>query len=108
MDKNKILRILPLVFLLAITPLIVYLKVCDTPYGSLAYFAWPLGEKNYDFFSYYKAMAINISALLMLVVILIKRDIKRTYIYIFLGRVPTVCDTVNYIFTFFRGGDSRG
>ena len=85
MEKKKILTILPLVFLLAITPLIVYLKVYDTPYGSLAYFAWPLGEKNYDFFSYYKAMTINISALLMLVVLLIKRDIKKTYIYIFLG-----------------------
>lgn len=85
MDKNRMLALLPLVLLLAFVPLIVYLKVYDTPFGSMAYFAWPLGEKNYDFFSYYKALLINLSALLMLVVLFIRKAVKSSYIYIFMG-----------------------
>lgn len=78
--------LLPLMLLLAVVPLIVYLKV--VPLTGAAFDFWTGQKENLDFFSYYKMVWILISSLLAvgvmaLIVILNGLDrIRGTYYYI--------------------------
>ena len=78
----KNIKLLPLILILGVVPWIVRLKIIPTPIGSLDYLAYPLGENNFDFFSYYKAISIVFLSTLGLVLFLIKRDIVKTKYYI--------------------------
>jgi len=66
-------HLIPMMLLIAIVPLITFLKITNLPKDSVDYLAYPLGTKNYDFFSYYKAIGIIILAPLSMMVTLIKR-----------------------------------
>jgi O-antigen ligase len=57
--KYDLWIILPLIFTVAIIPLIIYLKVVAVP-EELKYFT--NGQDNADFFSYYKMLCLSISA----------------------------------------------
>lgn len=54
--------LIPLIFVIAILPLIVHLKVIPLAGPSFDY--WTGGSENYDFFSYYKGIAAIIAAVL--------------------------------------------
>ncbi|MDA8221036.1 MULTISPECIES: O-antigen ligase family protein [Desulfosporosinus] len=78
--------LLPLMFLLAVVPLIVYLKV--VPLTGASFDFWTGQKENLDFFSYYKMVWILISSLIAvgvmaLIVMLNGLDrIRGTYYYI--------------------------
>lgn len=78
----KKIKLLPLMIILGVVPLIVRLKVIPTPIGSLDYMAYPLGENNFDFFSYYKAVFIVSLSTIGLLLFLIKGEVIRTKYYI--------------------------
>lgn len=59
--------LLPLMFLLAVVPLIVYLKVVQLTGASFDF--WTGQKENLDFFSYYKMVWILISSILAVVVL---------------------------------------
>jgi O-antigen ligase len=71
-DKKSVIEynwylLLPLIFLLAIVPLIVYLKV--VPLTGASFDFWTGQKENMDFFSYYKMVWIIISGSLAVVVL---------------------------------------
>ncbi|OLN32135.1 O-antigen ligase family protein [Desulfosporosinus metallidurans] len=59
--------LLPLMFLLAVVPLIVYLKV--VPLTGASFDFWTGQKENLDFFSYYKMVGILVSSILAVVVL---------------------------------------
>jgi hypothetical protein len=70
--KNSVINynwylLLPLMLLLAIVPLIVYLKV--VPLTGASFDLWTGQKENMDFFSYYKMVWILISSGLAVVVL---------------------------------------
>jgi len=78
----KKIKLLPLMIILGVVPLIVRLKVIPTPIGSLDYMAYPLGENNFDFFSYYKAVSIVSLSTIGFILFFIKCEIVKTKYYI--------------------------
>jgi len=78
----KKIKLLPLIIILGLVPLIVRLKIISTPIGSLDYMAYPLGEDNFDFFSYYKAIFIVSLSTIGLILFFIKGEIVKTKYYI--------------------------
>jgi len=78
----KKIKLLPLMIILGVVPLIVRLKVIPTPIGTLDYMAYPLGENNFDFFSYYKAVYIVALSTVALLLFFIKREFIKTKYYI--------------------------
>lgn len=78
----KKIKLLPLIIILGIVPLIVRLKIIPTPIGSLDYMAYPLGENNFDFFSYYKAILIVSFSVIGFILFFIKGEIIKTKYYI--------------------------
>ncbi|MGB6127200.1 MAG: O-antigen ligase family protein [Psychrilyobacter sp.] len=78
----KKLKLLPLIIILGLVPIIVRLKIIPTPIGSLDYIAFPLGENNFDFFSYYKAVFIVSLSTIGLILFFIKGEIIKTKYYI--------------------------
>jgi hypothetical protein len=80
----KNIKLIPLLIILGVVPWIVRLKIVPTPIGTLDYLAFPLGENNFDFFSYYKAVAIVSFTTLGLILFFIKKEIIQTKYYILL------------------------
>jgi hypothetical protein len=78
----KKIKLLPLMIILGVIPIIVRLKIIPTPIGSLDYMAYPLGENNFDFFSYYKAIFIVALSTIGLILFFIKREVIKTKYYI--------------------------
>ncbi|MCS5421049.1 MULTISPECIES: O-antigen ligase family protein [Psychrilyobacter] len=78
----KKIKLLPLLIILGVVPLIVRLKIIPTPIGSLDYMAYPLGENNFDFFSYYKAIFIVALSTIGLILFFIKGEVVKTKYYI--------------------------
>ncbi|UUV18747.1 O-antigen ligase family protein [Fusobacteria bacterium ZRK30] len=78
----KKIKLLPLMIILGVVPLIVRLKIIPTPIGSLDYLAYPLGENNFDFFSYYKAVFIVALSTIGLMFFFIKGEVIKTKYYI--------------------------
>lgn len=78
----KKLKLLPLMIILGLVPIIVRLKIIPTPIGSLDYIAFPLGENNFDFFSYYKAIFIVSFSTIGLILFFIKGEVIKTKYYI--------------------------
>lgn len=62
--------IIPLLFVVAVIPLIVYLKA--VPLQGEAFLAWNGQKVNADFFSYYKGIWLEVAAFSALVLILVK------------------------------------
>lgn len=78
-------KLIPLMFILAIVPLIVYLKVI--PLKGIAFEYWNGAKENADFFSYYKMLWFIISSALAFLIFSAnaigdKRIINKTNIYI--------------------------
>lgn len=84
--KTEKLHIYLISLIAFILPNIVFLKKVHQPLESFYYIAFPKGEYNWDFFSYYKVIFLLIStALLMLLFFLNKRkDLKWHKSYTFL------------------------
>jgi len=78
----KKIKLLPLMIILGVVPLIVRLKIIPTPIGTLDYMAYPLGENNFDFFSYYKAISIVTLSTIGLILFFIKKEVIKTKYYI--------------------------
>lgn len=78
----KKIKLLPLTIILGVIPIIVRLKIVSTPIGSLDYMAYPLGENNFDFFSYHKAIFIVVLSTIGLILFFIKRELIKTKYYI--------------------------
>ncbi len=91
MDKHKEAKwyhLLPIMFVVALLPLIVYLKVM--PLSGVSYDYWIGTTENYDFFSYYKGIGLIIAASLSMTMLLIRvfqseqnllnKDLKPYYI----------------------------
>ena len=78
----KKIKLLPLMIILGVVPLIVRLKVIPTPIGSLDYMAYPLGENNFDFFSYYKTVLIVALSTIGFILFFIKGEVIKTKYYI--------------------------
>ncbi|WP_019851357.1 O-antigen ligase [Desulfitobacterium sp. PCE1] len=73
MGKNKEAKwhhFLPLMFVVALLPLIVYLKVM--PLEGASYDYWVGTMENYDFFSYYKGIGLLIAASFSMAILLIR------------------------------------
>jgi hypothetical protein len=71
-NKEKdIVYIAPLLFIVSIIPLIVYLK----PIGlkGVLFDTWTGADVSYDFFSYYKAMALLVAAFIAFFLLVIRR-----------------------------------
>lgn len=71
--------------LLGIYPFIVRMNVFPTPKGSLEYLAHPLGDANGDFYFYEKIKLLIPLAILLLLILLFKREKIKTRYYIGLG-----------------------
>jgi len=69
-ERNEWFYLLPIIFVFSILPLIVYLKVI--PLTGVTYDYWVGTEENYDFFSYYKAVALVCCAVFALVFVIIR------------------------------------
>ena len=80
----KNIKLIPLLIILGVVPWIVRLKVMPTPIGTIDYLAFPLGENNFDFFSYYKAIAIVLFSTLGIILFFIKKEIIQTKYYLLL------------------------
>ncbi|MCX7842207.1 MAG: O-antigen ligase family protein [Clostridia bacterium] len=82
--EEKWYYIVPLMFVLAFVPLVVFLRI--VPLGKDAGSIWVNSKFDADFFSYYKAMLLLSCTLLLtafqLFNILKTKALKRTYIYI--------------------------
>lgn len=83
--KFKLISVLPILALAAVTPLIVHLEIIPIDQTILDF--WNHDKQNSDYFSYYKSIFIISASVLSLAVLLIgiatKRiGIKRTYLYI--------------------------
>ena len=76
MLTKKRLVFIPIIILMAVVPLIVFLKEMPMPVNSLHYKAWPSGSINIDFFSYYKSWWIIISVLAAWILFLWQYDLK--------------------------------
>lgn len=68
-DKEKI-NVLPIMLILFIIPLIVHMKTI--PLSDEVYKVWTGQLENYDVFSYYKSIGINILAIFSLTMLLVK------------------------------------
>lgn len=84
MDRTNTWCFLPIIFSVAVIPLIVYLKI--TPLEGIVEDYW-IHDKVYDFYSYYKAMFFIFASLLAMLVTAYqyykgKIEIKKSYIYI--------------------------
>lgn len=78
MEKDRI-KLIPIAFVLGYIPLIVRLHVYDSHFESLTWFpAWEDGVM-YDFFLYFKATAVIITAVIMLLILLYDLMIKKKY-----------------------------
>lgn len=76
---------IPLAFILAFIPLIVYLRII--PLQGIVREYWTGEEVNYDFFSYYKSVWLIISTILAIIMLLICKftnriEFKKTKLYI--------------------------
>jgi len=78
----KKIKLLPLMIILGIVPVIVRLKIIQTPIGSLDYMAFPMGENNFDFFSYYKAIFIVALSTIGFLIFFIKGEVIKTKYYV--------------------------
>jgi O-antigen ligase len=86
--KKSIYYIIPIVFIIAVVPLIVYLKLVDV--SNEMYEFWNGSKQDGDFFSYYKMLWFLIGTFIaiFMLIIKIKKEkfrIKKTYIYIPIG-----------------------
>lgn len=77
----KKIKLLPLLIILGVIPIIVRLKIIPTPIGSLDYMAYPIGENNFDFFSYYKSVFIVSLSTIGFILFFIKREVVKTKYY---------------------------
>lgn len=78
----KKIKLLPLLIILGVIPIIVRLKIIPTPIGSLDYMAYPIGENNFDFFSYYKSVFIVSLSMIGFILFWIKKEVVKTKYYI--------------------------
>lgn len=81
--------------LLAFLPFLVRLRVLPTKPGTLMYLTHPLGEAIGDMFHYEKSRVLIFLGISMLLVMLIKRNFKKTYYYtgLFLYMIGVVLST---------------
>jgi hypothetical protein len=76
-NDEKWYFLIPLIFIVTIIPLIVYLKV--VPLHGEALKAWNGQTENADFFSYYKAIWLEIAAVSALLLMLVKACLDYAY-----------------------------
>lgn len=88
-DDVKWHYLIPTIFIVAILPLIVYLKV--VPLTGVTFDYWLGTKENYDFFSYYKAICLVIAASTALFFVLVRvflndsNVFKREFKYYYIG-----------------------
>lgn len=87
-NKNKIIKLIPLILVLALVPLIVHMKTLELKGASFTY--WVGESVRDDFFSYYKMLFLLIftgTMVLIFIYDLIKKniEIKKSVIYIPMG-----------------------
>lgn len=89
MKELNIIYILPIIFVIAIIPLIVKMHEYKT---GLGIFDWFSKDDNYfDFFLYYKMIFLNLSSLMMVVLLLFYKLIKKEKLCFTYELVPLVC-----------------
>lgn len=100
MKRENRIQLILIIILVAILPLIVYLKIIPLPKGSIEYLAWPVSNMNFDFFSYYKAQILKIFTALIVVVTAVmkwrKIEWKNYYIFVF---IYIICISLSTIFS---------
>ncbi|WP_320047337.1 O-antigen ligase family protein [uncultured Ilyobacter sp.] len=79
--KKKI-EIALLGILLTFLPFLVRLKILPTEPGTLMYLTHPLGEAIGDMFHYEKSRVLIVLGISMLFIMILKRNLKKTYYYI--------------------------
>ncbi|NLK63157.1 MAG: hypothetical protein GX287_06835 [Fusobacteria bacterium] len=82
MNKEKKIYLLPIFLILAIVPIIVFYK--DIPLEGILYGAWPVNERNSDFFSYYKMrtlLALTLLSSISFIYYIYKEKEIKNYIY---------------------------
>lgn len=100
LKKENRVQLILLSLLVAILPLIVYLKVIPLPPGSVEYAAWPVSNMNFDFFSYHKVQVLKLfTALIIVATAIMKwRKIKWKNYYIFIF-IYIICISLSTIFS---------
>ncbi|GAA0727117.1 O-antigen ligase family protein [Clostridium malenominatum] len=69
-DNTKYYHLIPLIMMIVCVPLMVHLKV--VPLSGPSYLFWNGQQQNFDFFSYYKTVWINIFTVFAFIMLLVK------------------------------------